>query len=137
MCHIQKSGTQLEKCATAKKIGHRKMCQSQENVKVRKMCHRYKNVPHLEKKVTEKCVELKTWVTVKKLSNISLQCVINLANFRLLFNLLLFRSSTARVSGTSILSRWPIQKLRSKETLRKMRQKQKSGSQLKKCLTVK
>ena len=43
--------------------------------------------------------------------NISLYCVISLANFRLLFNLLLIRSSTARGSGTSILSRWSLQKL--------------------------
>ena len=43
--------------------------------------------------------------------NISLHCVISLANFRLLFNLLLIRSSTARGSGTSILLRWFLQKL--------------------------
>ena len=48
--------------------------------------------------------------------NISLYCVISLANFRLLFNLLLIRSSTARGSGTSILSRWSLQKLTSKDT---------------------
>ena len=47
--------------------------------------------------------------------NISLDCVISLANFRLLFNLLLIRSSTARGSGTSILLRWSLQKLTSKE----------------------
>ena len=45
--------------------------------------------------------------------NISLYCVISLANFRLLFNLLLIRSSTARGSGTSILLRWSLQKLTS------------------------
>ena len=43
--------------------------------------------------------------------NISLHCVISLTNFRLLFNLLLIRSSTARGSGTSILLRWSLQKL--------------------------
>ena len=43
--------------------------------------------------------------------NISLYCVISLANFRLLFNLLLIRSSTARGSSTSILSRWSLQNL--------------------------
>ena len=41
--------------------------------------------------------------------------VISLANFRLLFNLLLIRSSTARGSGTSILLRWSLQELTSKE----------------------
>ena len=41
-----------------------------------------------------------------------------LANFRLLFNLLLIRSSTARGSLTSILSRWSLQKLTSWKTLR-------------------
>ena len=45
--------------------------------------------------------------------NISLYCVISLANFLLLFNLLLIRSSTARGSGTSILLRWSLQKLTS------------------------
>ena len=45
--------------------------------------------------------------------NISLYLVISLANFRLLFNLLLIRPSTARGSGTSILSRWSLQKLTS------------------------
>ena len=45
--------------------------------------------------------------------NISLYCVISLANFRLLFNLLLIRSSTARGSSTSILLRWSLQKLTS------------------------
>ena len=48
-------------------------------------------------------------------NNISLYYVIRLANFRLLFNLLLTRSSTARGSGTSILSRCSLQKLTSKE----------------------
>ena len=42
-------------------------------------------------------------------------CIISLANFLLLFNLLLIRSSTARGSGTSFLSRWSLQKLTSKE----------------------
>ena len=51
--------------------------------------------------------------------NISLYCLISLANFRLLFNLLLIRPLTARGSGTSILSRWSLQKLTSKETLQK------------------
>ena len=47
--------------------------------------------------------------------NISLYCVISLAHFRLLFNLLLngIRSSTGRGSGTSILLRWSLQKLTS------------------------
>ena len=45
--------------------------------------------------------------------NISLYCVISLVNFRLLFNLLLIRSSTARGSRTSILLRWSLQKLTS------------------------
>ena len=45
--------------------------------------------------------------------NISLYCVISLANFCLLFSLLLIRSSTARGSGTSILLRWSLQKLTS------------------------
>ena len=49
--------------------------------------------------------------------NISLYCVISLANFRLLFNLLLIRSSTARGSGTSILLRWSLQKLTSKDII--------------------
>ena len=47
--------------------------------------------------------------------NLSLYCVTSLANFRLLFNLQLIRSSTARGSGTSILSRWSLQKLTSNE----------------------
>ena len=38
--------------------------------------------------------------------NISIYCIISLATFRLLFNLQLIRSSTARGSGTSILSRY-------------------------------
>ena len=46
-------------------------------------------------------------------SNISLYCIISLSNFRLLLNLLLIRSSTARGSGTSILLRWSLQKLTS------------------------
>ena len=45
------------------------------------------------------------------LENISLYCLISLAYFRLLFNLSLIRSSTTRGSGTSILSRWSLQKL--------------------------
>ena len=49
--------------------------------------------------------------------NISLYCVISLANFRLLFNLLLIRPSTARGSGTSIFLRWSLQKLTSKQVL--------------------
>ena len=44
---------------------------------------------------------------------ISLYCVISLANFCLLFNLLLIRSSSARGSGTFILLRWSLQKLTS------------------------
>ena len=47
------------------------------------------------------------------LQNISLYCVNRLANFRLLFNLQLIRSYTARGSGTSVLSRWSLQKLTS------------------------
>ena len=43
-------------------------------------------------------------------------CVISLANFRLLFNLQLIRSSTARGSGTSILSLWSLQMLTSTQT---------------------
>ena len=42
-------------------------------------------------------------------------CVISLVNFRLLFNLSLIRSFTARGSGTSVLSRWSLQKLRLKQ----------------------
>ena len=49
--------------------------------------------------------------TFQILENISLYCVISLVNFRLLFNLQLLRSSTARRSGTSILSRWSSLKL--------------------------
>ena len=45
------------------------------------------------------------------LENISLYCLISLAYFRLLFKLSLIRSSTTRGSGTSILSRWSLQKL--------------------------
>ena len=48
--------------------------------------------------------------------NLSLYCVTSLANFRLLFNLQLIRSSTARGSGTSILSRWSLQMLTSTQT---------------------
>ena len=51
----------------------------------------------------------------QSLQYISLYCVISLANFRLLFNLLLIRSSTARGSGTSISLRWSLQKLTFKE----------------------
>ena len=45
------------------------------------------------------------------LENISPYCVISLANFRLLFNLSLIRSSTTRGSGTPVLSLWSLQKL--------------------------
>ena len=50
------------------------------------------------------------------LENISLYCAISLANFRLLFSLIAnyYRSSIARGSGTSVLSRWSLQKLTSK-----------------------
>ena len=41
----------------------------------------------------------------------------SLANFRLLFNLLLIRSPTARGSGTSVLPRWSLQKLTAKAIL--------------------
>ena len=51
------------------------------------------------------------------LDNKSLYCVISLANFCLLFNLQLIRSSTARGSGSSVLSLWSLQKLTSKEDL--------------------
>ena len=45
------------------------------------------------------------------LENISLYCLISLTYFRLLFKLSLIRSSRTRGSGTSILSRWSLQKL--------------------------
>ena len=59
-----------------------------------------------------------TWKLARLITqyrNISLYCVISLANFRVhvLFNLLLIRSSTARGSGTSILLRSSLQKLTS------------------------
>ena len=51
--------------------------------------------------------------------NISLYCVISLANFRLLFNLQLIRSPTARGSGTQLFCHvgpCKMQKLTSKKT---------------------
>ena len=53
------------------------------------------------------------------LENISLYCVISLANFRLLFNLQLIRSPTARGSGTQLFCHvgpCKMQKLTSKKT---------------------
>ena len=75
----------------------------------RKMCN-IKNMGGGKKKLPdlEKCVRVKKMGNPEK--NISLYCVISPANYRLLFNLLLFRSSTARVSGTFILSSWSLQK---------------------------
>ena len=74
------------------------MSNLEKRVTVRKICN-VKNMGHGKKM---KCV------TVRKMGNpeenISLYCVISLANFRLFFNSLLLRSSTARVSGTTILS---------------------------------
>ena len=95
-----------------------------KRVTARKMCN-VKNMGHGKKSLPD----LENCVTVRKMGNpkkdVSLYCVISLANFRLLLNLLLFRSSTARISGTIISSRWSLHKenLRSKEKLRKMGQK--------------
>ena len=64
------------------------------------------------------CTRLKRYLYSAKCSwIITLYCVISLANFRLLFNLQLIRSSSARGSSTSILSRWYLQILKENGSL--------------------